>query len=54
MLEVQRRTRELEAQGRSIDETSKAVQAAIQAEHPGWPRANGLVNASRAAYVDAP
>lgn len=51
---VQRRARELKAQGRSADETATTVQAEVQAMHPQWPRANGLASAARAAYVEAP
>lgn len=54
MLNVQRRARELKAQGRSADETATAVQAEIQATHPQWPRANGLASAARSAYAEAP
>jgi hypothetical protein len=54
MLAVQTRTRELKAQGRSMDDAVKTVQMEIQAQHPAWPRANGLVNAARAAYQEAP
>jgi glyoxylase-like metal-dependent hydrolase (beta-lactamase superfamily II) len=50
MQAVQARTLALKAEGRTIDDTAKAVQAEIAAEHPSWPRANGLAAASRAAY----
>jgi hypothetical protein len=52
MLAVQARTRELKAQGRSIDEAAQTVQKEIQAQHPSWRRGNGLANAARAAYRD--
>ncbi len=54
MMSVQRRARELKAQGRTADETATAVQAEIQATHPQWPRANGLAAAARSAYAEAP
>jgi hypothetical protein len=54
MLSVQRRARELKAQGRSADETATAVQAEMVAKQPGWPRANGLASAARSAYAEAP
>jgi glyoxylase-like metal-dependent hydrolase (beta-lactamase superfamily II) len=54
MQEVQTRTRELKAQGRTIDETATAVQAEVSAKHPQWGRANGLAGAARAAYAEAP
>jgi glyoxylase-like metal-dependent hydrolase (beta-lactamase superfamily II) len=51
---VQRRARELKAQGRSVDDTAMTVQTEFQAKHPQWPRANGLAAAARAAYAEAP
>jgi hypothetical protein len=30
------------------------VQTELQAKYPGWPRANGLAAAARAAYLEAP
>ncbi|HXW04455.1 MAG TPA: MBL fold metallo-hydrolase [Vicinamibacterales bacterium] len=50
MQAVQARALELKAAGRSLDDTAQAVQAEFQAKHPGWPRANGLAAAARAAY----
>jgi glyoxylase-like metal-dependent hydrolase (beta-lactamase superfamily II) len=49
---VRDRALALKKEGKSIDETAKAVQAEVQAEHPDWPRANGLVALARAAYED--
>ncbi len=54
MLAVQARARELKAQGRSADEAATTVQTEIQAQHPQWPRANGLAAAARAAYAETP
>jgi hypothetical protein len=54
MQEVQTRTRELKAQGRTIDEAATTVQTEVAAKHPGWGRANGLAGAARAAYAEAP
>lgn len=54
MQEVQARARELKAQGRTVEETAATVQKEVQAKHPGWPRANGLAGAARAAYAEAP
>jgi len=51
---VQRRARELKANGRSSEETAMTVQTEVQATHPGWPRGNGLAAAARAAYAEAP
>ncbi len=53
MLGVQARARALKAEGRSADDTAKAVQAEFQAQHPEWPRANGLAAAARSAYAEA-
>jgi len=38
------------ADGRSIDETATTVQTEFQAQHPSWPRANGLAALARSAY----
>jgi glyoxylase-like metal-dependent hydrolase (beta-lactamase superfamily II) len=54
MRTVQARARELKAQGRSADETATTVQTELVAQHPTWPRANGLTAAARAAYAEAP
>jgi glyoxylase-like metal-dependent hydrolase (beta-lactamase superfamily II) len=48
--EVQEKTLALKGQGKSIDEASTAVSSEMQAQHPGWPRANGLAALSRSAY----
>jgi glyoxylase-like metal-dependent hydrolase (beta-lactamase superfamily II) len=53
MLGVQARARALKAEGRTADDTAKAVQAEFQAQHPEWPRANGLAAAARSAYAEA-
>jgi glyoxylase-like metal-dependent hydrolase (beta-lactamase superfamily II) len=54
MTAVQARARELKAQGRSADEAATTVQKELEAQHPGWPRANGVAAAARAAYAEAP
>ena len=54
MQRIQTRARALKAQGRSADEVAETVQMELQAEHPGWPRANGVAAAARAAYAEAP
>ena len=51
---VQTRVQALKAQGRTADEAATMVQMEYQEMHPGWPRANGLVAAARAAYAEAP
>jgi glyoxylase-like metal-dependent hydrolase (beta-lactamase superfamily II) len=53
MREIDRRTRELKAQGRTVDEAATTVQKEMQARHPGWARANGVAGAARAAYREA-
>jgi len=50
---VQARARALKADGRTADEVASTVQAELQAQHPGWPRANGLAAAARSAYSEA-
>jgi glyoxylase-like metal-dependent hydrolase (beta-lactamase superfamily II) len=52
MQAVQARARALKAEGRSSDDVASIVQAEIQAQHPGWPRANGLATAARSAYAE--
>jgi glyoxylase-like metal-dependent hydrolase (beta-lactamase superfamily II) len=54
MSAVQARARELKAQGRSADEAATTIQKELEAQHPGWPRANGVAAAARAAYAEAP
>ena len=54
MQDIQARSRELKAQGRSADETATTVQAEMQGKHPQWPRGNGVAAAARAAYAEAP
>ena len=52
MTAVQARARELKAQGRTADDTATTVQKELEAQHPGWPRANGVAAAARAAYAE--
>ena len=51
---VQTRARELKAQGRAADEAATTIQQELQAAHPGWPRANGILALARAAFAEAP
>ncbi len=53
MQAVQARARALKAEGKSADEVATTVQAEFQAQHPNWPRANGLAAAARSAYAEA-
>lgn len=48
--QVQEKTLALKGQGKSMEETANAVSTELQAQHPGWPRANGLAALSRSAY----
>jgi glyoxylase-like metal-dependent hydrolase (beta-lactamase superfamily II) len=52
MRAVQTRAVALKAQGRSIDETATTVQSELVAQHPDWPRANGLAFAARSAFTE--
>jgi glyoxylase-like metal-dependent hydrolase (beta-lactamase superfamily II) len=52
MQAVRTRALALKAEGRSIDDVAKTVQAELQSLHPEWPRANGLAAAARAAYSE--
>ena len=54
MRSIQARARELKAQGRSADETADTVRMELQARYPTWGRVNGVANAARAAYAEAP
>jgi glyoxylase-like metal-dependent hydrolase (beta-lactamase superfamily II) len=47
---VRTRALALKAEGKTIDETATAVQTEVQAQHPDWPRANGIAALARAAY----
>src|SRR5262245_30163829 len=52
MRDIQSRVRELKAQGKSADEVATIVQTEFPAQHPGWPRANGLAAIARSAYAE--
>jgi len=54
MRSIQSRARTLKAEGKSADDVAAAVQAELQTQHPGWPRANGIAAAARSAYTEAP
>lgn len=54
MRAIQSRTEELKAQGRSQEEAIESVSSAMTSQHPEWPRANGIANAVRAAWTEAP
>lgn len=54
MQTIETRARELKAQGRSADEAAKTIQAELVAQHPTWPRMNGILAAARAAWNEAP
>jgi glyoxylase-like metal-dependent hydrolase (beta-lactamase superfamily II) len=53
MRAIQDRTRQLKAQGRSVDDVAAAVQKEMEGKHPGFARANGVAGAARAAYREA-
>ena len=50
---IRARALELKAGGHTVDETATTIQAEAQAEHPGWPRANGVAALARAAWLEA-
>ena len=50
--QVREKALALKAQGKSIDATATAIQAEFQAQHPEWPRVNGVAALARAAYED--
>jgi glyoxylase-like metal-dependent hydrolase (beta-lactamase superfamily II) len=49
---VRDRALALKAEGRSIDDVATAVQTEFQAQHPSWPRGNGLTGLARSAYSE--
>ncbi len=49
---VRDRALALKAEGRSVDDVATAVQSEFQAQHPSWPRANGLTALARSAYSE--
>jgi len=50
--EIRQRARTLKAEGRSADETASVILAEQQADHPGWPRANGVSALARVAWAE--
>lgn len=54
MHEIHRRALELKHQGRTAEEVVKIVSSELTAKHPDWPRANGIANAARASFNEAP
>ena len=53
MQTIASRAAALKGQGKSADEAAAAIQSELTAAHPGWPRANGVAAAARAAYTEA-
>ncbi len=51
---IRTRAAALKAAGVSADDAAARVQKELQAQHPTWARANGIVAAARAAYAEAP
>lgn len=49
---IRDRARVLKAEGQSADETASAVLAEMQAEHPDWPRSNGVSALARVAWAE--
>jgi glyoxylase-like metal-dependent hydrolase (beta-lactamase superfamily II) len=54
MQQIVTRTADLKRQGRAVDDVIKTVSSELTAKQPAWPRANGIANAVRAAYREAP
>ena len=54
MVDIQTKTREMKAQGRSADDIAAALENEVRAAHPAWARLNGVGAAARAAYGEAP
>ena len=53
MQTIASRAAALKGQGKTIDEAATAIQSELTAAHPGWPRANGILAAARAAYNES-
>lgn len=51
---VKARARQLKAAGQPIADVARTVRTELEAQHPGWPRANGLDAAARSAFSEAP
>jgi len=52
--DIVERARSLKAAGRSADDAAAAIQSHWQAEHPNWPRLNGVASLARAAWAETP
>ena len=50
--QIRDKTLAMKAQGRTVDEAAAAIQAEFVAQHPAWPRANGLAALARSAYTE--
>ncbi len=51
---VQRRSSELKAQGRSVDEAATAITTELQAKYPAWKMPQRIAAAVRMAYAELP
>ena len=52
MRAIRDRALALKAQGRTIEDTATTLQTEFQAQHPTWPRANGIGPAARSAWQE--
>ncbi|MBN4075455.1 MAG: hypothetical protein COA71_02990 [SAR86 cluster bacterium] len=46
-------TLRLKAQGQSADAVADAISTSLSAEHPDWPRANGIASLARSAWEES-
>jgi len=44
----------LKTQGKTIEQTATTIQMEFQAQHPSWPRANGIGPIARSSWNEAP
>jgi len=51
---IRSRAQALKADGRSADQAAQTIQAELVAEHPSWPRSNGIAFLARSAWAEAP
>lgn len=54
MAEIRASAQRLKQQGQGVEAVMKTVTDEMTARHPGWPRANGIGNAARGAFNEAP
>jgi glyoxylase-like metal-dependent hydrolase (beta-lactamase superfamily II) len=54
VLRIRAQAAAYKAAGVSADEAAATIQSEVAAEHPSWPRANGIAALARSAWAEAP